>query len=142
MDTQIRHLLAYKKLPLLTIQIEEPLLAAVALMNSYHVGSILVLHGNVLVGIFTERDILTKVIGRFDPMAISVGDVMTENPITITPNTSVRAAMAIINEKRCRHLPVVDEDEVIGVISSGDINRWIVESQETEIIHLHQYISG
>jgi CBS domain-containing protein len=142
MDTQVRYLLAYKKLPLLTVDIDEPLLSAVAMMNTYKVGAVLVVHNNNLVGIFTERDILTKVIGQYDPLGIAVGEVMTANPLTISLETTVTEAMTLITENRFRHLPVVDGNKLIGLISSGDLTRWMVQAQESEIHSLHEYISG
>ncbi len=142
MDTQVRYLLAYKQLPVLTVDIDEPLLSAVALMNNYKVGAVLVVANNNLVGIFTERDILTKVIGQYDPLGIAVGEVMTPDPMTISPETTVTEAMALITQNHFRHLPVIDGNKLIGLISSGDLTRWMVQTQESEIHTLHEYIAG
>jgi CBS domain-containing protein len=142
MDTHLKHLLANKKLPLLTIQAEEFVLAAVGVMNAYKVGALLVTENESLVGIFTERDVLTKVIGHCDPEYTKLHDVMTPSPLTVTPETTVGEAMEIINEKRFRHLPVLENNKLIGLISSGDIMHWLVANQEDEIKNLQHYIAG
>ena len=142
MDTRLKHLLSFKKLPTLTIQAEEYVLAAVGAMNAYKVGAILVLENDKLVGIFTERDVLTKVIGHCDPEYTHVRDVMTPDPLAVNGDTSVGEAMEIITERRFRHLPVLENNKLIGLISSGDIMHWLVECQEDEIKNLQHYIAG
>ena len=118
---------------------------AVRVMNLHKVGSVLIMQGQKLAGIFTERDVLTRVIasGRA-PTTTYVGDVMTRTPVTITPRTTVSEAMSIFTEKRCRRLPVLEETtgNVLGVISIGDVMRWLVDAHRTEAEHLRQYVSG
>lgn len=142
MDTLLKNLLQYKKLPLLTIQAEEYVLAAIGVMNAYKVGALLVLENDELVGIFTERDVLHKVVGHCEPENTRIREVMTADPFTVSSDTTVREAMEIITTKRFRHLPIIEDERLIGVISSGDIMHWLVECQENEIKNLQHYIAG
>jgi CBS domain-containing protein len=116
---------------------------AVAEMNSHRVGSVLVLDGGKLVGIFTERDVLRRVVGAgVDPKRSTVADVMTSGVITISPDATVEETMVLFTEKRCRHLPVVDDGRLVGTISIGDITRWIADSHRAEAEHLKNYITS
>jgi len=115
---------------------------AVAEMNRHRVGSILVLDGSRLVGIFTERDVLRRVVGAgVDPKTTPLADVMTQDVLTITPDATVESTMTIFTEKRCRHLPVVDGGRLVGTISIGDITRWIADTHQAEAEHLKNYIT-
>lgn len=112
-------------------------------MVEHNIGSILVMEDDKLVGIFSERDVLKRVLAeQLDPASTAVADVMTKGVITITPDTKVEEAMLIMTDRRCRHLPVVDNDKLVGLISIGDITRYIVEDQENAINDLMGYISG
>lgn len=105
------------------------------------IGSLLVSEGHRLLGIFTERDVLTRVVGRgLDPDRTPVGEVMTRRLVTVTPETTIEEAMAMITEHRCRHLPVVAGEKVVGLVSSGDLTRWLVRDQLAEIHDLVDYI--
>lgn len=116
---------------------------AVAEMNRHRVGSVLVLDGGRLVGIFTERDVLRRVVGAcVDPKRTLVGDVMTEGVITISPETTIEETMRIFTEKRCRHLPVTDNGKLIGTISIGDVTRWMADAHRAEAEHLKNYITS
>jgi CBS domain-containing protein len=112
-------------------------------MNRLRVGCVVVLEGAWLAGIFTERDILRRVVGAgLDPRTAKVADVMSTNVITVPPETTIEDAMAIFTEKRCRHLPVVANGRLLGLISIGDLSRWLVDLHRAEAEHLKQYISG
>jgi CBS domain-containing protein len=116
---------------------------AVAEMNRNFVGCVVVLEGVRLVGIFTERDVLRRVVGTgTDPRRARVSAMMTENVITITPETTVEEAMVLFTEKRCRHLPVVSEGRMVGLLSSGDVSRWLTDVHRAEAEHLKNYIAG
>lgn len=116
---------------------------AVAEMNRHRVGCILVLDDGRLVGIFTERDVLRRVVGAgLDPKTSLVADVMTAEVITISPDSSVEQTMVIFTEKRCRHLPVIEGGQLVGTISIGDITRWMADSHQAEAEHLKNYITG
>jgi CBS domain-containing protein len=116
---------------------------AVAEMNRHRVGSVLVIDGNRLVGIFTERDVLRRVVGAgLDPKRSLVADVMTAGVITVSPDVSIEETMVLFTEKRCRHLPVMDNGQLVGTISIGDITRWMADAHRAEAEHLKNYIAG
>ncbi len=103
-------------------------------MNDHRVGALLVLDGEKLLGIFTERDALTRVLGAgLDPLRTPVSNVMSKNPLCVAPSTTLEEAMSIITNQRIRHLPVVLDDKVLGIISSGDLTHKLVEDQAGEI---------
>lgn len=116
---------------------------AVDEMNRHRIGSIVVLEGGRPIGIFTERDVLRRVVGaNIDPKVMRVADVMTSNLITISPETTIEETMILFAEKHCRHLPVLSNDRMIGLISIGDISRWMAEAHRAEAEHLKNYIAG
>lgn len=145
MNTPIAVLLSRKGSSVCSVSALATVADAVRIMNQQKVGSILVMQSGQLVGIFTERDVLTRVVaaGRA-PGITSVADVMTHNPVTISPQATVEQVMNVITERRCRHLPVLEEGThaVLGLISIGDILRWLVESHRAEADHLRHYIHG
>jgi len=96
----------------------------VRLMNKFRIGSLLVMADDRLLGIFTERDAITRVLGEgLDPVSTRVSRVMTKNPVWVTPSTTLEEAMGIVTNKRIRHLPVVEDGRVLGVVSSGDLTH-------------------
>jgi CBS domain-containing protein len=116
---------------------------AVAEMNRHRVGSVVVIDGDRLVGMFTERDVLRRVVGAgVDPKSAIVADVMTPGVITISSDATIEQTMRIFTEKRCRHLPVVEDGKVCGAISIGDITRWVADAHQAEAEHLKNYITG
>lgn len=116
---------------------------AVTEMNLHRVGSVLVLDGARLVGIFTERDVLRRIVGAgLDPHRVSVEKVMTTEVITISPEATIEDTMALFTEKRCRHLPVMERGELVGTISIGDVTRWISDHHQAEAENLKNYIAG
>jgi CBS domain-containing protein len=116
---------------------------AVREMNEKGVGALLVVDEGEPVGIFTERDVLRRVVdeGR-DPHSTALQSVMTRDLVVVEPTTSVEQAMAIMTRKRCRHLPVIERGRVAGMVSIGDLTRWVSINQEVEIQHLVDYITG
>jgi CBS domain-containing protein len=116
---------------------------AVGEMNRHRIGCVVVLDGGRLAGIFTERDVLLRVVGEgLDPRTARVSDVMTPRVITLPPETSVQDTMALFTEKRCRHIPVVASGRLLGLISIGDISRWTVDVHRAECEQLKSYIAG
>jgi len=116
---------------------------AVHEMNEHRVGCVLVMDGGRLIGIFTERDVLRRVVGAgVDPKAGRVADVMSRNVFTITPSTTMEETMVLFAERRCRHIPVVQDGRLAGLISIGDISRWMADSSKAEAEHLKNYIAG
>ena len=121
----------------------ETVLAAVDEMCRHHVGALLVLEEGEAVGIISERDMLTRVLlQRRDPGATKVAEVMTPDLVCVELDTSPNEAMRIMTERRCRHLPVVCDGKVIGLVSIGDLVRWASRSQEYEIRMLHEFVEG
>lgn len=116
-------------------------IAAVEQMNRRNIGALVVMDGERSLGIFTERDVLTRVIGKGrDPAVTPVGEVMTRALVSIGPDMTVRQAMGVITEKRCRHLPVMAGGRLLGMISSGDLTRWTVRDQQRTIDELVDYV--
>lgn len=139
----LKLLIADKDKKLLSVAPDEMIASCVTKMNAAKVGAVLVMDKDVLAGIFTERDVLTKVIGTgVDSKKTPVSEVMTKNPITVSPDMTVSQAMYLVTEKRFRHLPVVVDKKVVGLVSSGDLTRWVVQHQEIEIRDLNNYIFG
>jgi CBS domain-containing protein len=116
---------------------------AVRQMNRERVGALLVMVGDTIVGIFTERDLLSRVVAEDrSPVATKVGDVMTTEIVAVRPGRTVGEAMQIVSEKRVRHLPVVEDGRLLGIISAGDLTRWTVAEKEGLIHSLMDYIQG
>ena len=112
-------------------------------MNRHKIGAILVMDGEKLAGIFTERDVLTRVVaGDLDPKTTPITAVMTTSVLTTTPVATVQQVMEIFTERRCRHLPVIEDGRLKGLISIGDVSRWVANSHRAEAESLRQYISG
>ena len=109
----------------------------VRLMTASKIGALIVMDGERLIGIFTERDALNKVLaGGLDPRNTKVSAVMTKNPYCIHPTTTVDDAMKLISKRRFRHLPIVDNGKVLAVVSSGDLTHWLVQDQMGEVQEL------
>jgi CBS domain-containing protein len=122
---------------------EATVLSAVEKMNQERIGAVLVCISGEMVGIFTERDVLCRVVGEGrDPAATKVVDVMTSEVVAVRSTTSIEAAMAVISERRFRHLPVVDDGELKGLVSSGDLTRRVSQDQEGHIQDLMNFITG
>ncbi len=101
---------------------------AVALMRRDNIGCLLVCEGEKLVGIFTERDLLRRVLAAGKPLSLAVADCMTPEPVTVSPSASIRTAVRLMEEGGYRHLPVVDEvGRPVGVLSVKGIVRYLVE---------------
>lgn len=112
-------------------------------LNEYKVGALLVIDNGKLIGIISERDILRKVVATGDdPKKVLINSIMTRDLVTVLPSTTVQEAMHIVTEKRIRHLPVLENGKLIGVISIGDLTRWAMLLQEQQISSLTNYIQG
>lgn len=106
-------------------------------MTSEKIGAMIVMDGERLIGIFTERDALNKVLAAgLDPVRTKISEVMTKDPYCIPPTTTVGEAMALITKQRFRHLPIVENDKVLTVISSGDLTHWMVKDEIGEVQEL------
>jgi CBS domain-containing protein len=119
-------------------------LLAAQLMNEHRIGAVVVLDRQRLVGMFTERDILRRIVAeQRDPAATRVEEVMTSEVVCCQLETSVEEARAVMMTRRIRHLPVVDDQgQMLGLISIGDLNAYQVAHQEQTIHTLHEYLYG
>lgn len=143
MNVSISHLLEGKGRLLFTVPSSVTVSEAVQEMNRHRVGAILVMDGSQLAGIFTERDVLTRVVAPgLDPRTTRITQVMTDKVLSVMPETSVQQVMEIFAEKRCRHLPVMDAGRLVGLISIGDVSRWMANEHRAEAESLRQYIAG
>ncbi len=117
--------------------------ACAARMQELGVGSLLVIENDRLVGIVGERDLIRKIIcENLDVIATTVADIMTTEIIVVSPGMTVTEAMQIITENRVRHLPVIENGRIVGLISIGDLTRWAMLAQKQEISSLTEYIVG
>ena len=122
---------------------EAPVLEAIRVMAEHHLGAVLVMEGEQLIGIASERDYARKVIlqGRSSsdtPVAV----IMTSPVVCVGPHDTIAECMSIMTEKHIRHLPVIEGERVIGVVSIGDLVKELIEEQKQEISLLQQYIAG
>ncbi len=143
MNTSLATLLQHKGGPIWTVPHTVSVAEAVQEMNRHKIGCVLVMDGERLAGIFTERDVLRRVVAAdLDPRTTPVTRVMTGQVLTVEPETTVQQMMELFAEKRCRHMPVVKGGRVIGLISIGDVSRWVASADRVEAESLRQYISG
>jgi CBS domain-containing protein len=143
MNTSIATLLEGKGRALHAVPTSVTVIEAVQKMNQHKIGAVLVMNGDKLAGIFTERDVLTRVItSKLDPHLTPITQAMSSNVMTVAPETTVQEVMEIFAEKRCRHLPVVQDEKLVGLISIGDVSRWVANSHRAEAESLRQYIAG
>jgi CBS domain-containing protein len=106
-------------------------------MTDKRIGALIVLEGEKLIGIFTERDALNRVLAAaLDPVSTKISAVMTKDPFSIPPGTTVAEAMELVTKRRFRHLPIVENGKVLAVISSGDLTHWLVKDQVGEVQEL------
>jgi len=143
MHNHLKRILEEKGSTVHSVEPEASVLEAVRRMNQHRVGALLVMDGDRPVGIFTERDVLKRVVdtGK-DPGRTRVADVMTTDLVCVRPETTVHEAMAVITERRCRHLPVLDGERLSGLVSIGDLTRWLVKDQHIQIRDLVDFITG
>jgi CBS domain-containing protein len=140
---QVRHLLETKGNAVYAIAPEAPVLEAIRQMAERRVGALVVMKGQTLAGIVSERDYARKVIlqGRSSAQT-AVADIMSGEPLTISPETDVFDCMRLCTERRVRHLPVVEGDRVVGVISIGDLVKAVIDAQAEQIEQLQRYITS
>ncbi|MFI4969608.1 MAG: CBS domain-containing protein [Lysobacterales bacterium] len=140
---QVRHLLADKGSQVHTVGPDEPVLAAIRIMADRYIGALLVMRGDELVGIVSERDYARKVIlkGRSSGDT-PVRDIMAAPVITVGPTDTVETCMRLCTDSRVRHLPVVEGGKVVGVVSIGDLVKATISEQGTQIEQLQRYIAG
>lgn len=139
----VRQLLEAKAPEVFAIGPDEPVVDAIRLMADKRIGALLVMQAGKLVGIVSERDYARKVVlqgksSRDTP----VGDIMTPQVMTVGLNDTAEHCMQLVTNRRIRHLPVMDGDHVLGVVSIGDLVRAVIEDQQVELDQLQRYIAG
>jgi CBS domain-containing protein len=140
----LHFILRNKASEVFTVCASATVLEATREMNRHRIGALVVIEGERIAGIFTERDVLRKVVGEdISPSQVTVGEVMSKDIIFCTPDTDIEDASCIMRDKRIRHLPVCDgEGKLLGMVSIGDLNAYYVLSQEAKIQNLRDYVYG
>ena len=140
---KVRNILETKSSSTISVSPESTVFEALEIMVEKNIGALLVLHQNKFVGIFTERDYARKVIlkGKASKET-QIREIMTEHPITVSPDSTIEECMHIMTNKYIRHLPVMESEKLIGIISIGDVVRYIIEEQKFIIQNLEHYITG
>jgi CBS domain-containing protein len=140
---EVRQLLAEKGHRIFAIGPDDPVLAAVRLMADHYIGALLVMRGDELIGIVSERDYARKIILQNRASADTpVRDIMSSPVVTVKPSDTTDTCMRICTERRVRHLPVVEGGKVVGVLSIGDLVKSVINEQSQQIEHLQRYIAG
>lgn len=139
----VRDILKSKGTNVYSIAPDQTVFQAIAKMDKLNIGALLVVNNQRLKGIISERDYRSKVIlkGR-SSKSTDVSEIMTEDVYYVSPTDSVNNCMSIMTEKKIRHLPVMEGDDIVGVISIGDLVKNIISQQKFEIKNLRHYIQG
>lgn len=140
----LKQMLAGKQRPLVVVSPNDSVFHALTLMAQHNVGALMVLNGEQLVGIFSERDYARKIIlhGKSSKETL-VSEIMSDKVAYVTPGTTLDECMALMTDKHFRHLPVLEEDgTVVGIISIGDLVKETISNQQFLIKQLEHYISG
>ena len=139
----VRQLLRTKGHQVWSVSPDDTVYSALELMAEKNIGAVLVIAGDNIVGIMSERDYARKVIlkGKFSKDT-PVHEIMTERVLFVTPEHTVRECLALMTQRRFRHLPVVDGGKLIGLISIGDVVKALIADQEFTIEQLENYITG
>ena len=143
MNTRIRDILRRKGEDVYSVGPLSTVIDAVNAMNDHHVGSVLVCEGGYPVGIFSERDVLVRVVAAHrDPRQTLVRDVMTTRLYTASPDDTLLEVMRLMTDRRCRHVPVMEGELLIGLVSIGDLTKATQHNLRQEVRELSSYIGG
>ncbi|WP_395738236.1 CBS domain-containing protein [Prosthecobacter sp.] len=141
--TAAKTLLEHKGRDIWTITPSATVFQAIQMMSEKNIGALPVVEGTKLVGIISERDYMSKVaIKGKSSKATPVSDIMVRDVVSVGPDQSVSGCLEIITEHRIRHLPVVDGETLLGIVSIGDLVKWTIATQRMTIEQLNAYISG
>ena len=142
-NVPISSLLHHKSSALWSIPPEATVFEAIKLMADKNIGSLLVISEGKLVGLFTERDYARKIaLHGKSSKETRVREIFTGVVITVKPHDSVEDCMKLMTEHRVRHLPVLDKEKVVGIVSIGDLVNWTISAQDAAIEQMEQYIAG
>lgn len=141
--TTANDIIRFKGQTVHAVRPDDTVLAALGVMAEHDIGAVLVVEGDELLGILSERDYARKVVllGRASRDS-AVRLIMTANVVCVAPNSTIEECMALMTERRCRHLPVVENGRVIGLVSIGDLVKAMIDEQEFTINQLKNYIAG
>lgn len=139
---KVRNIIEAKGNAIFSVQSDTTVYNALELMLEKSIGALLVVDAGKISGIFTERDYARKLIlkGK-SSKETRIREVMTSNPTTVTPETSIEDCMVLMSDKKFRHLPVVENEKLVGLISIGDVVKFVIEEQRFIIKSLEQYIT-
>jgi CBS domain-containing protein len=139
--TTVRHILDSKEKVLWSVEPDDPVLEVIQLMADHHVGALPVMRGGELLGIVSERDYARKVVllGR-SATETPVWQIMSAPVITVTGNSLLTDCMQLVTQNRVRHLPVIEDGRVIGMVSIGDLVKAVIDEQQHKIEDLERYI--
>lgn len=141
--SKVSEILENKGAMVLSVDIDETVFAAISLMAQVNIGAILVQKDDTISGIFTERDYLQKIaLKSRSSQETKVGDVMTTPVISADPNDSIQQCMETMTTCHCRHLPVVENGNLLGIVSIGDLVKKMLDEKQSEVEKLSQYITG
>ena len=139
----VRNVLSHKGHEVASISPEASVYDAIALMAEKGIGALLVTSQGKLVGILSERDYARKVVLKGKHTRdTSVSEIMSSPVLTVRPDETIEECMKIVTENRIRHLPVMEADRIVGIVSIGDLVKWIVTEQQKTIKELESYITG
>ena len=139
----VNQLLRAKGSQIFSVEPTDSVLQAIEMMATLHVGALLVMSQGTLIGIISERDYARKVIlKKRSSHDTPVGDIMTSPALTVTPSDTIHHCMQLMTEHRFRHLPVMESDRVVGILSIGDLVKAVMEEQSAHIEQLERYIAG
>lgn len=140
---KVHQILKHKENRLITIDTEAMVYEALEIMMQYNISAILIVENDTLKGIFTERDYARKVVlkGK-SSKEVHIKDVMTPSPIVISPQDSLDHCMELMTHQHIRHLPVMEDDRLVGMVSIGDVVKYIIEDQKQIIKNLESYINS
>lgn len=139
---KVKNILDVKGRSVFSVEPTVMVLKAIELMCEKNIGGLLIVENGSLVGIFTERDYARKLILKGKSSKDTpIGELMTPNPFTVSSDSSIDDCMKMMTDRHIRHLPVVDDSKLIGMISIGDVVRQVIDEQKSIIEHLESYIS-
>lgn len=139
---KVRNILEAKGRVVYSVEPTVMVLRAIELMCEKNIGGLLITENGKLAGIFTERDYARKLILKGKSSKDTpIGELMTPNPFTVSPDTSIDQCMQMMTDKHIRHLPVTEGDQLVGMISIGDVVRQVIQEQKSIIEHMESYIT-
>lgn len=141
--SRVSEILKNKGAMVMSVESDESVFDAICLMSELNIGAVLVQDNDTISGIFTERDYLQRIaLKSLSSKETRVGDVMTKPVISAEPNDSIQKCMETMTTCRCRHLPIVDEGKLLGIVSIGDLVKRQLDEKQTEVKKLSEYITG